>query len=162
LQISSGHSTQGTTSPLLGSVTFGSLRTVEGMVMAGQTHTGSLKDLHFPALTTIGTTADTTRRFYFLQLPDTRVIDFPSLTTINGSAEIGILPKLCTVNLTRVTRVTGNLTLQLIPNAPSSAFNPLRNGMPMSLTQNQIGCCSISDRLACDSFTNTSSCGCGG
>ena len=152
-----------TPTPLMQSATFASLQAVEGTLFVGGTNPGSVQQLYFPALTTLGKDGDGARRLHLELAPDIEVLEFPVLTTIHGDVSIFGLNRLCTLKLGAISTVTGDVTLGLLPNLPASTFSPLRAGAQGNVNEQQVGCCSVVDNVSCEAFTADSRrtyCGC--
>jgi hypothetical protein len=142
-------------------ITLPQLQTIEGGLSV--TAASSLRELHLPALTTVGTSADANRRFYFTLDAEMQVLDLPVLTTINGSMEMRTLSKLCTLKIGALTRVTGTVLLLGMPNVPASTFEPATSAALGAVTQDLIGCCFPTDDVKCDGVTQAdldAFCGC--
>jgi hypothetical protein len=151
------------TTPLVQSMTFDKLGVIEGTFFVGGTSPGSLQELHFPALTTIGKVADAARRIQIELAPDTRVLDLPVLAKVNGSVTMGFLNQLCTLKLGAILEITGNVSLAAIPNIPASTFSALRSAAHGTVMLAQVGCCSVVDNVSCEAFTaenRSNLCGC--
>jgi hypothetical protein len=59
--------------------------------------------------------------------------------------------------------VSGDISLGVVPNIPASTFAPLIGSSQGSVTQQQVGCCSVVDNVSCQSFTaenRSTFCGC--
>ena len=131
--------------PRLQRLTLGALKSVGGTLQIASVE--SLQTASFPALTTIGgPNGDGRLSVIFASL---RRLDLPALTTINGSAELRNLGSLCSVNLRRVTRVTGSVDIDTVPNVPFSALSSLRNAAGGPSTVVTAGCCYFTDSLGC-------------
>jgi hypothetical protein len=137
--------------PLLETITLAQLQRVEGTLLVGGNVRGSVRELHLPALTSIGSDQDAAPRLRMLQT-ESVVVDFPVLATVNGSVEIRDFSNLCTFKVAALTRITGTVFLSNIPNVPAATFAPLRAAAQGTVMQNLIGCCSL-DSVGCSEFT---------
>ena len=123
----------------------GALKSVGGMLQIASIAT--LETASFPALTTIGGASVEGR--LNVMFSGLRRLDLPALTTINGSAELRSLGSLCSVNMRRVSRVTGRVDIDTLPNVPFSALSALRNASGSNNSVLTAGCCYPSDSLGC-------------
>lgn len=147
--------------PLLETITLARLQRVEGMLSVAGNLPGSVRELHLPALTSIGTTQGAIASL-LLQQTETTVLALPVLSTVNGSVEIRHLPSLCTLKLPAITRVTGRVLLFNLVNVPAATLQPLRDAALGAVTETFVGCCSL-DNIGCSEFTGAARdmyCGC--
>ncbi len=138
--------TQSGTGTFLQSVTLSKLQEIGGqLAIVSVGATGPLQELHLPALVTVGSLSLTEAGIV--------VLDLPALTTINGAAFIYGVTKLCTLNVRRVTRVTGALQITNAYKISAQQFAPLRSAA-QSKTEANVGCCLqlSTDKVSCDLF----------
>jgi hypothetical protein len=151
----------GADSPRLRTVTFSKLRSIDGSLRTLVTGLGSIRELYFPALTTVGTERSNTQ--VNIASEDTVILDLSALTTINGSLFLSQLNHLCSLKLGNLSRVTSAIQINSLFNIPWHEIKALNARVTIGSTveQNQIGCC-LDDSWNCEMASEVAgiSCGC--
>lgn len=133
-----------------GTITFPLLEKVNGNLMIGGLAITQAKLISFPALRSVGGVVGTSgTRALDMLFTAAIAIDFPMLTTINGSVRLSDMNELCSANLRNLTTVSGSLEVYNLPKLPTAHIQTLLAGSAMDGTPGGIGCCILGDGLAC-------------
>jgi hypothetical protein len=137
--------TFGSREPQLTGLTLGALQIIRGKLQIAAN--GTLRSAAFPSLTTLGS-ADTGNALEVFQAV-LRRLDLSALTTVHGSVQIGDMSEFCSLNVQRLTRVSGRVQLQNLPNLPFSALSRLRSAASGGANVSDLGCCYTGDQSGC-------------
>lgn len=101
--------------------------------------------LHFPRLQTIGQEAQPGG---VRILGTVQSLELPALQTIYG--EVMWMTRLCSVDMRKITKVTGSLTITAAPYLLYSSVAPLIKATEGAKMVEPIGCCLLADKNFCD------------